>query len=91
MLIDVIIPGMLRDSVGGRTKFTIDALTLADALETIQRDFPLLRVHMWDDHGALRQHVLIFLNDEGIRWMPDLDVTLKSGDRIQIVQAVSGG
>ena len=91
MQIEVIVPALLQDSVGGRTRFTIDATTIAHAIEVIKRDHPLLRVHVWDDGGRQRQHVLIFLNDEGLRWMPSLDVPLKAGDRLQIVQAISGG
>ena len=82
---------MLRDSVGGRASFTIDADTIASALETIKRDYPLLRVHVWDDFGQQRQHVLIFHNDTALRWLPTLDEPLKEGDRLQIVQAISGG
>ena len=91
MQIEIIIPGMLRDCVGGKSSFFVDATTITDALRIIQRDYPLLRVHVWDDAGSLRQHVLIFYNDTGIRWMPSLDVPLKAGDRLQIVQAISGG
>jgi molybdopterin converting factor small subunit len=91
MLVKVTIPGLLRDCAGGRTTFTIDANTIAQALQVIQRDYPLLRVHVWDDLGELRQHVLIFHNDTALRWLPSLDAPLKEGDRLQIVQAISGG
>ncbi|MGH2394393.1 MAG: MoaD/ThiS family protein, partial [Candidatus Limnocylindria bacterium] len=30
-------------------------------------------------------------NDQLVRWMPRLDVPLAEGDRLTIVQAVSGG
>jgi adenylyltransferase/sulfurtransferase len=82
---------MLRDCVGGKSSVTIDAETLAGALETIRAQFPLLRVHIWNDDGTVRQHLLIFHNDTMTRWMPTLDVPLKEGDQIQFVQAVSGG
>ena len=39
----------------------------------------------------LRQHVLLFYNDESTRWLDTLDVPLRPGDRLEIVQAVSGG
>jgi adenylyltransferase/sulfurtransferase len=91
MQIEVTVPTLLRDSVGGRERFTIEANTIADALEVIQRAYPLLRVHVWTDGGQLRQHVLIFYNEEGIRWLPSLDVPLQPGDRLSIVQAISGG
>lgn len=91
MTIEVTIPGMLRDCVNGKTKFTVDAATFAEALEVMKRDYPILRAHVWLDSGVLRPHVLIFYNDTSTRWLETLDVPLKTGDRIQIVQAVSGG
>lgn len=91
MRVVVTIPSILRDCAQDRTRFEIDAHTLDEALHVIQEKYPLLRAHVWDDLGKLRQHVLIFLNDQGIRWMPSLDVPLRDGDRIQIVQAISGG
>jgi molybdopterin converting factor small subunit len=91
MRIQVTVPGLLRDCVGGRTSFAIDAETISHALEIIKREYPLLRVHVWDDLGELRQHVLIFHNDTALRWLPSLDAPLKEGDRLQIMQAVSGG
>lgn len=91
MLVEVNLPGLLRDSVGGLAKFTIDANTVGDALKIIQRDFPRLRIHVWDDQGKQREHVLLFLNDVGLKWMSSLDVPLKKGDQLHIVQAISGG
>lgn len=38
-----------------------------------------------------RKHVLIFFNDDNLAWIADRDVPLKAGDRLQVVQAVSGG
>ena len=92
MRIEVTIPSMLRDCAGGRTRFDIDGgATLEEALHVLRERYPLLRAHVWTDAGQLRRHVLIFHNDEGVKWMQSLDVPLKEGDRIQIVQAVSGG
>ena len=39
----------------------------------------------------IRKHVLIYYNDQSILWLDSLDVSLKTGDRLQIIQAVSGG
>lgn len=91
MQIEVTVPGLLADSVNGRRQFSIDAQTIGDAIETLKRDFPLLRVHLYDDADQLRQHVLIYYNDESIKWITDLDRPSNAGDRIAIIQAVSGG
>jgi hypothetical protein len=44
-----------------------------------------------DEQELLRPHVVIFYNDRSIAWLPSLEVTLEPGDRIYVLQAVSGG
>ena len=49
----------LRDCVGrpGR-QFAIAGATLAEALRAVRVQYPLLRVHVWDETEHLRPHVL---------------------------------
>jgi len=87
----VTVPTILRDCTGGHDSVTIEARTLSEALDRMDKDYPLLRVHLYDETGRLRPHVLIFYNEESTRWLERLDVPLKPGDRLEILQAVSGG
>lgn len=89
--IQVTVPGMLADCVGGRRQVDIEADQLDHLLVHLRREFPLLRPHVWDDAGVLRQHVLIFYNDTATRWLPSPAQPLTAGDRVTIVQAISGG
>jgi molybdopterin converting factor small subunit len=89
--VEVQVPGMLRDCTAGRARVTVRAATLSDALARMLEAYPLLRVHLYDETRQLRKHVLVFYNDESIKRMPDLDVPLRAGDQLTIVQAVSGG
>ncbi|HRK29558.1 MAG TPA: MoaD/ThiS family protein [Tepidisphaeraceae bacterium] len=91
MQVPVIIPSLLADCVGGTREVVVQADRLDEAIAEIQRTFPLLRPHIWDDIGQLRQHVLIFHNDTATKWLESLQVALQPGDRITFVQAVSGG
>lgn len=91
MKVQVTIPTLLQDCVGGARTFTVEADRLDAALRRIKSEFPLLRPHVWDDVGNLRQHVLIFYNDTATRWLDRTDLPLAPGDRITIVQAISGG
>jgi sulfur-carrier protein len=91
MSIEVTIPSLLSDCVGHRTSFTLEAGTLAEALERLKESYPLLRVHLFDETERLRPHVLIFYNEESIAWLERLDVPLRPGDRLHVLQAVSGG
>lgn len=92
MKIDVTVPGLLADSVGGQRCFEIEATTLSGALRFLRDTHPRLRVHVWDEADQIRQHVLVYYNDESVKWIDDPSaVCLKQGDRIAIIQAVSGG
>lgn len=89
--IAVQIPALLQDCVGNTRQISIEADRLDAAIARIREDFPLLRAHVWDDAGNLRQHVLIFYNDTSTKWLERLDMPLNEGDRVTIVQAISGG
>jgi len=89
--IEVSVPSILRDCTGGHNPVSIEAATLAEALQRLRETYPLLRTHLYDEKERLRPHVLIFYNDESTRWLDSLDVPLKPGDRLEILQAVSGG
>jgi molybdopterin converting factor small subunit len=89
--IEVSVPTILRDCTGGHNQVTIEAATLAEALERLNETYPLLRVHLYDEAEQLRPHVQLFYNQESTRWLERLDVPLRPGDRLEILQAVSGG
>ncbi len=91
MEIEVTVPGLLADCVGGRTTFPLSAETLSDALRRMREEYPLLKVHIYDEQEAVRRHVVIFYNERSIAWLPSLEVPLRDGDRIHVLQAVSGG
>ncbi|MCS7034131.1 MAG: MoaD/ThiS family protein [Phycisphaerae bacterium] len=91
MTIELTIPPLLQDCVGGTRTVHVEADWLDQALQRIQEQFPLLRPHIWDDHGQLRRHLLIFYNDTPTRWLERTDLPLRPGDRLTIVPAVSGG
>ena len=91
MQIEVRVPALLRNCTNEQTRFTLEATTLDDALARLVEEYPLLRRHLYDEAGEMRQHVLIFYNDDNIKWLERLDLPLKAGDRLSVVQAVSGG
>jgi molybdopterin synthase sulfur carrier subunit len=89
--IEVSIPAMLRDCAGDCTRFSVEAETLSGALERVFASYPLLRTHLYDEAGRVRQHVLIFYNEESLARLERLDLPLRPGDRLTVLQNVSGG
>lgn len=91
VVIEVSVPGLLRDCTGDRGRFTLEAATLGEAIGRLFETHPLLRAHVYDDAGRVREHVLIYLNRDNVARLDSLDVPLRPGDRLAILQAVSGG
>lgn len=90
------VPRILRESVDGRSSLELDADRLdADRLdaarEAIRRQWPKLATHLFTDAGELRPHVLLLHNDRLTRRDAAGRLPLADGDRLEIVQAVSGG
>jgi molybdopterin synthase sulfur carrier subunit len=91
MQLEVTVPSLLRDCIGDQPRVFLEAGTLAEALQRLLEGHPLLGIHLYDEAGKLRPHVLIFYNEESIAWLERLDLPLQPGDRLTIVQNVSGG
>jgi molybdopterin synthase sulfur carrier subunit len=91
MRIEVGIPGLLADCAGGRAKFPLEAETLREALDRLFSDYPLLKRHVYDETGTVRKHVLLCYNKDNIDWLDSLDIPLQPGDKLFVMQLVSGG
>ena len=91
MELAVHLPTLLRPSVGGHDSVVVDAATLREALDTLLVQHPLLRFHLYDSSGALRTHVIVYYNGESVALMDSLDVPLREGDELEVINAVSGG
>lgn len=90
MAITVRIPTPLRNLTGGADEVSIEGGTVAQVLDNLEASHPGLKERLLDDKGV-RRHVNIFANDEDIRFLDNLDTTLKDGDSVQIVPAIAGG
>ena len=87
------LPSLLVRFAGAAT-LEVEADTLSQALKALVAEHPALSLHLFDESGAFRQHVLCFHNGTNTRWFEgpgDLDRPVADGDEIRLMQAVSGG
>lgn len=89
--VKVFLPSLLYQAASGQASVTVEATTWQECLDALLARYPLIRPHLFDDQGSLRQHVNIFMNDQNSRWLKSLDQPVRSGDTITILQAISGG
>jgi adenylyltransferase/sulfurtransferase len=90
MAVVVRIPTVLRKYAGERSRIEVEGETLDALLANLREAYPELRKHLYDETGALRTFVNVYLGDENIR---DLDGGrgIRDGDELSIVPAVAGG
>jgi sulfur carrier protein ThiS len=69
----------------------VDAGTLRTALDAAFRAAPALRAYVLDEQGAVRKHVAVFVNGEMIASRSELGQALRPQDRVDVIQALSGG
>ena len=89
--VEIFLPSLLHQAADGRSAVTVEASTFQGCLDALLAAYPLIGPHLFDDTGALRQHVNIFFNDQNSRWLDDWDRPVRRRDTITILQAVSGG
>jgi molybdopterin converting factor small subunit len=82
---------MLRQYCGKARTLDIAGNTVRDVLAELEREFPALYVNICDETGAVRRHINIFVNDDHMRDLNDLDSAVAAGDAVIILPAVSGG
>jgi len=89
--VTVELPSALDAVTGGVREVPVEGETLDSALSHLLRELPQLAVHLYDESGGFRQHVLCFHNGRNTRWLDGVTVQLADGDTIRFLQAVSGG
>ena len=87
----MLLHGAWRAFAGGAREVRIEAATLHDALEGLAGVHPSLKERLRDEHGRLRPHLAVFVNDEDARLLGWEDAALRDGDVVHIIPALSGG
>lgn len=65
--------------------------SLAEVVRALDAMHPGLAGYLLDDRGALRKHVNIFVNEKLLSDRQSLGDRVAPGDRVFIMQALSGG
>lgn len=91
MTVEVQIPAVLKKLTGGSRSVKGDGQTVRELLDNLDRDYPGFKKQITAEDGELHRFVNIYLNDEDIRFLQQMETTLKEGDVISILPAIAGG
>jgi molybdopterin converting factor small subunit len=85
------IPTQLRNLSGGASEVSVEAATVAEALKALDTAHPGFAERLFDESGALRRFVNVFLAEEDIRFLDGVSTPVTDGQTLSIVPAVAGG
>jgi molybdopterin synthase sulfur carrier subunit len=83
----VCVRGPLRSLAGGRVEHELDGATVIELLRALEVRHPDISGWILDERGLIRRHINVFVNGER-----GGEVTgVRSGDRIEVLPAITGG
>ena len=91
MAVIVRVPTPLRKFAGGAKDVQATGDTIAELIDDLEQKHPGLKDRLCEEDGFLRRFINIYVNGEDIRYAKGIDTSLKDGDEVSIIPAVSGG
>ena len=79
--------GPLRALAGSRSDHELQGGTVAELLQSLEVAHPALEGWILDERGVLRRHINVFVNGE----LGNQETAIRSGDRVDVLPAISGG
>ncbi len=91
MAIKIRIPTPMRQLTGGVDMAEVQGANVAALLGQLCEKFAGMEKRLFKEPGELNRFVNIYVNDEDIRFLSNLETPVKDGDDVSIVPAIAGG
>jgi molybdopterin converting factor small subunit len=83
----VSVRGPLRKLAGGTAEHELEGATVIELLRGLESRHPEVGGWIVDERGRIRRHINVFVNGERSR----ADTPVRSGDRVEVLPAITGG
>ncbi len=93
MTVQVLLPGVLASLAGGAKHLDVEPAgrTLADVLDALAAQHPLLARRIRDETGQVRRFVNVYVDGDDVRFEGGLDTKVRDGAEVQVLPSVAGG
>jgi sulfur-carrier protein len=91
--VQVLLPGVLADLAGGAKHLDVDVSggTVADLLDVLAAEHPLLGRRIRDETGKVRRFVNVYVDGDDVRFSGGLATPVADGTVVQVLPSVAGG
>jgi molybdopterin synthase sulfur carrier subunit len=91
MAVTVRIPTPIRQYTEQQAEVQLDGSTVGEVLDGFKQRFPDAGQRFFSTASKASRFVNLYLNDEDIRFLKDLDTPVKDRDTLSIILAIAGG
>ena len=91
MPIKVRIPSPLRQYTNGADVVEVSGSSVGEVLNALKTQAAGIESRLFKAPNQLNRFVNVYVNDEDIRFLKNLDTPVKEGDQISLVPAIAGG
>lgn len=91
MPVKVVIPAPMRQYTESLETVDVSGATVKDVMLELGKKYPGIQKKILTEDGKKQQFVNLFVNNEDIRYLENVDTAVKDGDEVSIIPAVAGG
>jgi molybdopterin converting factor small subunit len=85
------IPTALRAFTDGKSEAELAGDTVGALIAAFAERYPDIRAHLYDENGALRSFVNVYVGETNIKHTGGLDTPLAPDATVMLVPAIAGG
>jgi molybdopterin converting factor small subunit len=91
--VQVLLPGVLAALAGGAKHLDVEPAggTLADLLDALAAEHPMLGRRIRDETGQVRRFVNVYVDGDDVRFEGGLATKVRDGAEVQVLPSVAGG
>jgi sulfur-carrier protein len=91
MSVSVRIPTILRTYTGGESEVSAEGNTLGAVLDDLDTNYSGIKGRVLDEGGELRRFVNVYVGNDDVRFLDNLETPTPDGTQISVIPAVAGG
>lgn len=91
MSVEVRIPTVFRKFTNQQATVEVAPGSIGDVIDRLEARYPGLRDQVLDQNGELHRFVNIYVNDEDVRYLDNLETKATEGDTVSLLPSVAGG
>ena len=91
MSVSVRIPTILRTYTNGESEVSAEGDTLAAVLDDLDASYSGIKGRILDESGKLRRFVNVYVGNDDVRFLVELETPTPDGVQVSVIPAVAGG